>query len=698
MGSGTTTPNGPSRREAAPFSVNILSNRSVDELKQAIYSPARFGDIPPEKLTLKLIPGGTTKKGLETLSEESLVVLDELEELSTYFPKGAAKGCIHIIVKLPPPAPRSPKRNLEDTEDGDSEEHSTKRLRPSEPREVYTLTNGQTVSLPKFMTDMLNSTDFQPESRLNFSSLKDVKVGEEVEIKSLGRSPKFFGLASQKLLVTEQMMELWEAMTESKFPYTKCLSGPMGVGKSYITWFLAAKAYAHGWPVLYIADARDLAECSEEDDASSMICQSFLDLNKDILTVEVLSIMANLESKKSLVSAVARHIIRLFRRGLQKTLFIVDEHGSLVSGDKAATERFLDLAPLGNFNTWMTNGGGVCVVFTGTAHGKFERTMLRDPDFYLVYVGPLSPDTFEKLFKIVIAHLDLTTQRNLESRKNTVIGFTNRVPDDLVSLIDSIKRIKGEQLTVEQIDSGLIAHNKACFDFYSNAASTYFDALQGFRKDITILALTKMFLPGRKDAQCGSFGWEFLDTGMVYQTNNENNEPEYRPINHPALKAILDLYKAIPLPDALRRALASGYLNGNHFQEALFRELIRGESHTFQSTDLAGKYKMDIIFNISGYELIGTPPRMLETIGEDGKKILINGGSYARFDFILGYMFIQVSVSSFTVHNDPTGSVYIDKAFSKREATGKSQIEEYLDAAFGGVHQATMTESIENKR
>ncbi|ORZ28448.1 hypothetical protein BCR41DRAFT_74141 [Lobosporangium transversale] len=132
--------------------------------------------------------------------------------------------------------------------------------------------------------------------------------------------------------------------------------------------------------------------------------------------------------------------------------------------------------------------------------------------------------------------------------------------------------------------------------------------------------------------------------------------------------------------------------DGNQFQEALFRELIRGESHTFQSTDLAGTNEMDIIFNISGYELIGTPPRMLETIGEDGKKILINGGSYARFDFILGYMFIQVSVSSFTVHNDPTGSVYIDKAFSKREATGKNQIEEYLDAAFGGVHQATMTE------
>ncbi|ORZ01942.1 hypothetical protein BCR41DRAFT_209366 [Lobosporangium transversale] len=129
MGSGTTTPNGPSRRgsiererevekeptnlkiycivdgEAAPFSVNILSNRSVDELKQAIMAenPNTFKFVDAKDLTLKLIPGGTTKKGLETLSQELLVALDELEELSTYFPKGAAKGRIHIIVKLPPP-------------------------------------------------------------------------------------------------------------------------------------------------------------------------------------------------------------------------------------------------------------------------------------------------------------------------------------------------------------------------------------------------------------------------------------------------------------------------------------------------------------------------------------------------------------------------------------------------------------------
>ncbi|KAF9895484.1 hypothetical protein BX616_009599, partial [Lobosporangium transversale] len=47
---------------------------------------------------------------------------------------------------------------------------------------------------------------------------------------------------------------------------------------------------------------------------------------------------------------------------------------------------------------------------------------------------------------------------------------------------------------------------------------------------------------------------------------------------------------------------------------------------------------------------------------------------------------------SFTVHNDPNRSACIDRAFWKRKTTGKNQIEEYLDVAFGGVHQATMTE------
>ncbi|ORZ05137.1 hypothetical protein BCR41DRAFT_188909 [Lobosporangium transversale] len=90
--------------EATPFPVKIPSNCSVGELQQAIKARKSnaFKDIDADQLTLKLIPGGTTKKGLETLSEESLVALDELEELSTYFPNGAAKGHIHIIVKLPP--------------------------------------------------------------------------------------------------------------------------------------------------------------------------------------------------------------------------------------------------------------------------------------------------------------------------------------------------------------------------------------------------------------------------------------------------------------------------------------------------------------------------------------------------------------------------------------------------------------------
>ncbi|ORY89186.1 hypothetical protein BCR41DRAFT_402741 [Lobosporangium transversale] len=191
-------------------------------------------------------------------------------------------------------------------------------------------------------------------------------------------------------LFTEQMMELWEEMKkETGLGFAKCLTGPKGVGKSYITWFLAAKAYAHGWPVLYIADANTLADCQENVRASRVICQRFLDLNKDILTAKELSTMANCGS----VEAIAEYILGdLLQQQGKKTLFIVDEHGAL----------FPDNVP------------------SATTLQKFERSVLRNSD-YVVDVGPLSQDTFEKLFKIAIARFTLTTQRTLDSRKDAVI-------------------------------------------------------------------------------------------------------------------------------------------------------------------------------------------------------------------------------------------------------------------------------------
>ncbi|ORZ10673.1 hypothetical protein BCR41DRAFT_372414 [Lobosporangium transversale] len=89
--------------ELTSFSVTILSNETIDDLKKVIKAEKApdLNYIASNKLTLELIPGGATKEGLLSFPKGSVKVLDELEKLSTYFPEGAAEGLIHIIVKVP---------------------------------------------------------------------------------------------------------------------------------------------------------------------------------------------------------------------------------------------------------------------------------------------------------------------------------------------------------------------------------------------------------------------------------------------------------------------------------------------------------------------------------------------------------------------------------------------------------------------
>ncbi|ORZ18398.1 hypothetical protein BCR41DRAFT_395637 [Lobosporangium transversale] len=62
------------------------------------------------------------------------------------------------------------------------------------------------------------------------------------------------------------MMELWNKFSaDSDGSIRRVLAGPMDVGKSYLAIFLAAKAYAEGWPTLYVANAAALAKSAVAD-------------------------------------------------------------------------------------------------------------------------------------------------------------------------------------------------------------------------------------------------------------------------------------------------------------------------------------------------------------------------------------------------------------------------------------------------
>lgn len=58
-------------------------------------------------------------------------------------------------------------------------------------------------------------------------------------------------------------MEMWRLLSSnSNRPIRRVLSGLMGVGKSYLALFLAAKAYAYaeGWSLLYLSDAKQVGK------------------------------------------------------------------------------------------------------------------------------------------------------------------------------------------------------------------------------------------------------------------------------------------------------------------------------------------------------------------------------------------------------------------------------------------------------
>ncbi|KAG0303306.1 hypothetical protein BGZ98_006803 [Dissophora globulifera] len=223
------------------------------------------------------------KKELSPAIRLSRVFLEE-EELP--------EEAIHIVVERP----QALKRDRDEDDDDPSNrltirKSRAKRRRSSENRQSYTAADGESLDLPPFISEMLKDDKYTPASCVAFSSLLHVQAGSTIATPSLGQKPKFFGegYQSSTFFVTELMMELWEALaSDGVSSVKKVLSGPMGVGKSYIAWFLAAKAYVHGWPVLYIADARVLNNSLTEESASTEICRRFLALNQDILTAKEL--------------------------------------------------------------------------------------------------------------------------------------------------------------------------------------------------------------------------------------------------------------------------------------------------------------------------------------------------------------------------------------------------------------------------
>jgi hypothetical protein len=125
----------------------------------------------------------------------------------------------------------------------------------------------------------------------------------------------------------------------------------MGVGKSYLSYFLAARAYAEGWLVLYISDA-GLLDKNKQDESALQVVKRFLAINKDILTGAELEMLVRDYNGMGDISTDAASLI--FRTLLmsrdRKTLLLVDEHRKLFQKEPYVPDKFKSLVPLKSYH------------------------------------------------------------------------------------------------------------------------------------------------------------------------------------------------------------------------------------------------------------------------------------------------------------------------------------------------------------
>ncbi|KAG0010316.1 hypothetical protein BGZ81_002826, partial [Podila clonocystis] len=367
------------------FPLAISLRETVAELRSAIHlsKPVWFKDLEAEDLTLWRVFIPDNKKG-------SAITIDTLDDKTEFddprallyelLPENPDRNTYILVQEVPSPRAGghiSQKRPYAEELDLPIK----KKIRITEGWKQYTASDGKAVDLPLAWIDILSSTQFVPDPRTSFDHLKsNLRAGDAIDIPSLGQTPKDFGRhgPARRVFVTEQMLGLWkEIHGEQNFIYRRVLSGPMGVGKSYLSYFLAAKAYAEGWLVLYISDAGVL-DTESEDESALQLVKRFLAINKDILTSAELEMLINdyngtRDISRNALSVIFRTLLMSRER---KTLLLTDEHRKLFERAPYVPDKFSSLVPLSSYHWWQEDAKGSRVIFTGTAHAKYEMEIL----------------------------------------------------------------------------------------------------------------------------------------------------------------------------------------------------------------------------------------------------------------------------------------------------------------------------------
>ncbi|KAF8951182.1 hypothetical protein BGZ46_004125, partial [Entomortierella lignicola] len=419
-------------------------------------------------------------------------------------------------------------------------------------------------------------------------------------------------------------------------------------------------------------------------------------------------------------SILSKLLNQVDRNTNNKTLFVIDEHGKLFEKNQRKPYLFQQLHDI---HSWNPAGNGARVIYTGTAHAGFELVIITgDIETMLEFVGPFSDFIFDKLLRSSPIPVS-------QAVSDAVKKTTNNVPRELVKLIQFIVENRDpnkatEKYILERIEA---FESVRCVKFIGLARTYFTNMLNDVQQMDQRTALSIMFQPnsqGNLHSNLAFIEPRFMDLGLVYRLKVAG-DTKYKFLCPAASKALLEIYRTMPLPIDKVRALEMDSATGEDFEEAFFRYVMWYKRISFKTTDLVGNPKSDINIDAAGFDIAEIPPTKAK---ENTFRRLCK--DYKRFDFVYNRTFFQLSKSKFDVHDteysrilkafDPpeikvdnkqdndgasrdadgnqkktsTGSSEVDpttkkkrKAKEPKPIETRNQIEVYLDAVYGGKHQ-----------
>ncbi|PKC73698.1 hypothetical protein RhiirA1_450888 [Rhizophagus irregularis] len=117
-----------------------------------------------------------------------------------------------------------------------------------------------------------------------------------------------------------------------------------------------------------------------------------------------------------------------------------------------------------------------------------------------------------------------------------------------------------------------------------------------------------------------SFDWKFLDTGLVYHFKDIYDFMLFKPLCPAALNALLDMYKDFPF----------------------LRDMLKHGDILLKAMGLAGKPTTDVHIKFEHFILLDKD--QLTSNSQHSKFLICDYECYPQFDFIIGYIFIQMAV------------------------------------------------------